>query len=109
MVMPKLKKEEDVQIIKMLMREKRKDTSIKVLNGNGITVSDEQEVERFWGKLFFTNGKVTLGEKREVIGNRMTSEGRILFRKNPTKKYSVQIIYMSMTKIRRYKIINNLN
>ena len=24
------------------------------------------------------------------------------------KKYSVQIIYMSMTKIRRYKIINNL-
>ena len=28
--------------------------------------------------------------------------------KNPTKKYSVQIIYMSMTKIRSYKIINNL-
>ena len=34
--------------------------------------------------------------------------GRILFRKNPTKKYSVEIIYMIMTKIRRYKIINNL-
>ena len=29
-------------------------------------------------------------------------------KKNPTKKYSVDIIYMVMTKIRRYKIINNL-
>ena len=54
--------------IKRLMRkQERKDTSIKVLNGSGITVSDEQEVIKevdiFWGKLFGTNGKVTLGEE----------------------------------------------
>ena len=54
--------------IKRLMRKQaRKDKSIKVLNGSRITVSDEQEVvkevERFCGKLFYTNGKVTLGEK----------------------------------------------
>ena len=55
------------------MREKeQKDTSIKILNGSGITVNDEQEVvkevERFWGNLFCTNGKVTLGQKKEMIG-----------------------------------------
>ena len=42
-----------------------KDTSIKILNGSGITVNDEEEVvkevERFWDNLFCTNGKVTLG------------------------------------------------
>ena len=54
-----------------------KDTTIKVVNGSGITVSDEQEVERFWGKLFCTNGKVTLGENKEMIGKGMTSEGQI--------------------------------
>ena len=51
------------------------------LNGSGITGNDEQEVvkemERFWGNLFFTNGKVTLGQKKEMIGNGMTSEGQI--------------------------------
>ena len=44
-------------------------------------MSDEQEVvkevERFWGKLFRTNGKVTLGEKKEMIRKDMTSEGKI--------------------------------
>ena len=44
--------------IKMLMRkQEQKYTSIKIL-------SDEQEVikevERFWGKLFCTKGKLTL-------------------------------------------------
>ena len=68
--------------IKRLMRkQKQKDTSIKILNGSGITVNDEQkvikEVKRFWGKLFCTNGKVTLGEKNEMIGKGMTSEGQI--------------------------------
>ena len=38
---------------------------------------DEQEVERFWGNLFCTNRKVTLGQKKEMIGNGMTSEGQI--------------------------------
>ena len=36
-----------------------------------------KEVERFWGNLFCTNGKVTLGQKKEMIGNGMTSEGQI--------------------------------
>ena len=36
----------------------------KGVMGSGITVNDEQEVERFWGHLFFTNGKVTLGQKK---------------------------------------------
>ena len=54
--------------IKRLMRkQEQKDTSVKILNGSGITVSDEQEVvkevEICWGKLFCTNGKVKLGEK----------------------------------------------
>ena len=47
-------------------------------------MSDEQEVvkevERFWDKLFCTNGKVTLGEKKEMIGKGMTSEGQIFSR-----------------------------
>ena len=59
--------------IKMLMRkQEQKDTSIKFLNGSGITVNDEQEVakevERFWGNLFCTNGKVTLGQKKVMNG-----------------------------------------
>ena len=44
-------------------------------------MNDEQEVvkevERFWGNLFCTNGKVTLGQIKELIGNGMTSEGQI--------------------------------
>ena len=64
--------------IKRLMRkQKQKDTSIKILNGSGITVNYEQEVERFWYNLFCTNGKVTLGQKKEMIGKGMTSEGQI--------------------------------
>ena len=55
--------------IKRLMRkQEQRDTSIKFLNDSGIIVSDEQEVvkevERFWGNLFCTNGKVTLGQKK---------------------------------------------
>ena len=73
MVMQKLNeggiKKKMFKHIKRLMRKQEgKYTSINVLNSRGITVSDEQEVvlevERFWGKLFCTNGKVTLGEKR---------------------------------------------
>ena len=64
-----------------MRKQEQKDTSIKILNSSGITVNDEQEVvkevERFWGNLFCTNGKVTLGQKREMIGNGMTSEGQI--------------------------------
>ena len=68
--------------IKRLMRKhEQRDTSIKFLNSSGKIVNDEQEVvkevERFWGNLFCTNGKVTLGQKKEMIGNGMTSEGQI--------------------------------
>ena len=42
-------------------------------------MSDEhevvKEVERFRCKLFCTNGKATLGEKREIIRNGMASGG----------------------------------
>ena len=68
--------------IKRLMRkQEQKDTSIKILNDNGITVNDEQEVvkevERFWCNLFCTNRKMTLGQKKEMIGKGKTSEGQI--------------------------------
>ena len=78
MVMQKLKvdgsKKRMFNHIKRLMRkQEQKDTGIKILNSSGITVNDEQEVvkevERFWGYLFCTNGKVTLGQKNEMIGN----------------------------------------
>ena len=62
-------------------KQEQKDKSIKILNGSGVTVNYEQEVakevERFWGNLFCTNGKVTLGQKKEMIGKGMTSEGQI--------------------------------
>ena len=68
--------------IKRLMRKQElKDTSINILNGSGITVNNEQEVVkavgRFCGNLFCTNRKVTLGQKREMIGMGTTSEGHI--------------------------------
>ena len=86
MVMQKLKEDGSKKMmfnhIKRLMRkQEQKDTSIKILNGSGITVNDEQEVvkevDRYWGNLFCTNGKVILGEKKEMIGKGMTSEGQI--------------------------------
>ena len=44
-------------------------------------MNDEQEVlkevERFLDNLFCTNGKVTLGQKREIIGKGMISEGQM--------------------------------
>ena len=47
-------------IKRLIRKQEQKDTSIKFLNGSGITVNDEQEVvkevERFWGNLFCTNG-----------------------------------------------------
>ena len=85
-VMQKLKEDGSKKMmfnhIKRLMRKQgQRDTSIKFLNGSGIIVNDEQEVvqevERFWGNLFCTNGKVTQGQKKEMIGNGMTSEGQI--------------------------------
>ena len=64
-----------------MRKQEQRDTGIKSLNGSGIIVNDEQEVVkevvRFWGNLFCTNGKVTLGQKKEMIGNGMTSEGQI--------------------------------
>ena len=70
MVMQKLK--EGVSKKRMSMRkQEQKDTSIKILNGSGTTVNDEQvvvkEVKKFWGNLFRTNGKLTLGQKKEMI------------------------------------------
>ena len=42
------------------------------------------------------------------LNNCFLDRKNFIQKKNPTKKYSVDIIYMIMTKIRRYKIINNL-
>ena len=61
----------------ILRKQEQKDTSIKILNDSGITVNDEQEVERFWGNLFCTNWKMTLEQKKEMNGKGMTSEGQI--------------------------------
>ena len=81
MVMQKLKedgsKKRMFNHIKRLMRkQEQKDTSIKILNSSGITVNDEQEVvkevERFWGNLFCTNGKVTLGQNTNTNTNTNT-------------------------------------
>ena len=86
MVMQKLKEDGSKKrmfnhIKRLMRRQEQKDTNIKILNGSGITVNDEQEVvkevERFWGNLFCTNGKETLGQKNETIVNGMTSEGQI--------------------------------
>ena len=68
--------------IKRLMRNgERKDKSVKVLNGCGITVSDEQEVEEeveaILGQIVLHKWNVTLGEKKKMIGNGMTSGGKI--------------------------------
>ena len=83
--------------IKRLMRkQEQKDTSIKILNGSGITVNDEQEVvkevEILWK--FYTNGKVTPAQKREMIGNGMTSEGQI---------FSQQEISVAINKMKENK------
>ena len=63
------------------MKQEQKDTSVKILNGSGMTLSDKQEVvkevEIFWGKLFCTNGKLTLGDKKEMSGKSMTSTRQI--------------------------------
>ena len=65
MVMQKLKedgsKKRMFNHIKRVMRkQKQRDKSIKILNGSGITVNDEQEVvkevDKLWGNLFCTNG-----------------------------------------------------
>ena len=62
-------------------------------------MNDEQEVikevERFWGNLFCTNGKVTQGQKKEMIGNGVTSEGQIL---------SQQEMSVAIKKIKRIKL-----
>ena len=74
-VMQKLKEDGSKKRIfnhikRLIRKQEQKDTSIKFLNGSGITVNDEQEVvkevERFWGTLFCTNEKVTLGQKNEL-------------------------------------------
>ena len=99
MVMQKLKedgsKKRMFSHIKRLMRkQEQKDTSIKILNGSGITVNDEQEVVKevgiFWGNLFCTTLKVTLGQKKEMIGNGMTSEGQIF------SQQEISVVIMKM-------------
>ena len=42
------------------------------------------------------------------IGGGFFGRKNFIQKKNPTKKYRVDIIYMIMTKIRRYKIINKM-
>ena len=65
MIMQKLNedgsKKRMVNHIKRLMgKQEQKDTSVKILSDSRMHVSDEQEVEIFLGKLFCTNGKLTL-------------------------------------------------
>ena len=61
-------------------------------------MNDEQEVvkevERFWGNLICRNGKVTLGQKKEMIGKGMASKGQI-FRQ---QEMSVEIKKMKENK-----------
>ena len=72
MIMQKLKEDGSKKrmfnhIKRLKSKHEKKDTSVKIFNGSGITVSDEQEVvkevEILSGKLFCTNGTETLGEK----------------------------------------------
>ena len=67
-------------IQRLIRKQEQKHTSIKILNGSGITVNDEQEVVKeveILGQVVCTIGKVTLGQKKEMIGKGMTSEGQI--------------------------------
>ena len=86
MVMQKLKedgsKKRMFNHIKRLMRKQvQKDTSIKILNGSGITVIEGstrsgKRSGEYLGQFFCINGKVTLGEKNEMMGKGMISEGK---------------------------------
>ena len=72
MVMQKLNEDESKKrmfnhIKRLMWKERRKGRGIKVSNDSGITVSDEQEVERFWDNLFCTNGKLALGDKLRCL------------------------------------------
>ena len=73
-VMQKLKEDGNKKrmfnhIKRLMLKQEQKDTTIKFLNGSGITVNEKQEVvkdvERFWGHLFYTNRKVTVGQKKK--------------------------------------------
>ena len=69
MVMQKLKedgsKKRMFNHIKRLMRkQEQKDMSMKILNGSGITVNDEQEVREILGQFVLHKWKVTLDRKR---------------------------------------------
>ena len=46
-------------------------------------------------KLFCTNGKVTLGEKKEMIGKGMTSEGQL---------FSLQEMSVAIKKMKENKV-----
>ena len=90
MVMQKVKEDGSKKgvfnhITRLMRKQKQEDTGIKILTGSGITVKYEQEVvkevERFWDNLFRTNGKVTLGQKKKMIGKGITSEGQIFSQK----------------------------
>ena len=64
-------------------------------------MNDEQEVvkevERFWGNLFCPNRKVTLGQKKEMIGKGMTSEGHI---------FSQQEMSVALKKMKENKAVD---
>ena len=64
-------------------------------------MSDEQEVvkevEILWGKLFCTNGKVTIGERTEMIEKVMTSEGKI---------FSQQEMSLAIKKMKENKAVD---
>ena len=68
-----------------MRKQEQKDTIIKILNGSGITVNDEQdvvkEVERCWGNLFCTNGKMDC-RIPESTGSRRSRETKRLDESN---------------------------
>ena len=78
--------------------QEQTDTSINILNGSGITVNYEQEVvkevDRLCGNLFCINGKVTPGQKREMIRKGMTSEGLL---------FSQQVMSIAIKKMKENK------
>ena len=84
--------------IKRLMRkQEQKDTSITILNSRGITVNDEQKVERICeilGQLVLHKWESDTRTEREMIGKGMTSEGQI---------FSQQEMSAAIKKMKEYK------
>ena len=56
-----------------MSEEKRNNETLTNVNGSGIIVSHEKELEKFWGKLFCTSRNSALGVRKKIIGTCRTS------------------------------------